>query len=722
VIFVKELPGRYTRNKERDIHMSANDFKPAPNFIREMIKADLETNRDDGRVHTRFPPEPNGYLHIGHAKSICLNFGLAAEFGGLCNLRFDDTNPTKEEVEYVESIKQDVRWLGFDWDDREYYASDYFEQLYEWAVQLIKTGRAYVCDLNADKIREHRGTLTEPGKDSPYRNRSVEENLALFQRMKAGEFPDGSRVLRAKIDMASPNLNMRDPVMYRILHADHHRTGSKWCIYPMYDFAHGQSDSIERITHSLCTLEFEDHRPLYDWFLDALGVYHPQQIEFARLNLSHTVMSKRKLLQLVQEGYVTGWDDPRMPTISGLRRRGYTPESIRNFCERIGVAKRDSMVDIALLEHCVREDLNKIAPRVMAVLRPLKVIIENYPEGETEELECLNNPEDLSMGTRKVPFSREIYIEEEDFLEDPPMKFYRLAPGREVRLRYAYFIKCIGAVKDEKTGKVIELHCTYDPKTRGGDAPDGRKVRATLHWVSALNALPAEVRLYDQLLTRPNPSGEEGGVDFMAFLNPHSLETLTFCRVEPSLAGAEPGSRYQFERMGYFCADLVDSRKGQLVFNRTVTLRDEWAKIQKEEGKEPTRKAVAPKPGTAPSAAEKGAGAPTIAEMITMDDFSRIDLRVGVVREASLVEGADKLLKLMVDLGEGRFRQIFAGIRPAYPDPLKLVGQRVMVVANLKPRQMKFGLSEGMILAGVGKKSLGIATFDAKLNPGDKVS
>jgi glutaminyl-tRNA synthetase len=702
--------------------MNMKDFKPAPNFIREMIKADLETNRCDGRVHTRFPPEPNGYLHIGHAKSICLNFGLAAEFGGLCNLRFDDTNPTKEEVEYVDSIKQDVRWLGFDWDDREYYASDYFDQLYEWAVQLIKAGRAYVCDLTADQIREHRGTLTQPGKDSPYRNRSVEENVDLFQRMKAGEFPDGSRVLRAKIDMASPNLNMRDPVMYRILHAEHHRTGDKWCIYPMYDFAHGQSDSVERITHSICTLEFEDHRPLYDWFLDALEVYHPRQIEFARLNLSHTVMSKRKLLLLVQEGYVTGWDDPRMPTISGLRRRGYTPESIRNFCERIGVAKRDSMVDMALLEHCVREHLNKTAPRAMAVLRPLKVIIENYPEGETEELECLNNPEDPSMGTRKVPFSREIFIEEEDFLEDPPMKFYRLAPGREVRLRYAYFIKCIRAVKDERTAKVIELRCTYDPKTRGGDAPDGRKARATLHWVSAPHAIPAEVRLYDHLLARPNPSDEEGGLDFKAFLNPLSLETLTSCRVEPSLTGAEPGSRFQFERMGYFSADLVDSRKGQLVFNRTVTLRDEWAKIQKEEVKEPARKVVAQKPGPTPPAGEEGAPAPAIAEVITMDDFSKIDLRVGVVREASLVEGADKLLKLMVDLGEGRLRQIFAGIRPAYPDPSKLIGQQVLVVANLKPRQMRFGLSEGMILAGVGKRSLGIATFDSKLNPGDKVS
>jgi glutaminyl-tRNA synthetase len=702
--------------------MSTNDFKPAPNFLREMIKADLESNRFDGRVHTRFPPEPNGYLHIGHAKSICLNFGLAGEFRGLCNLRFDDTNPTKEEVEYVDSIKQDVRWLGFDWDDREYYASDYFDQLYKWAVQLIKKSKAYVCDLNADQIREYRGTLNQPGKDSPYRNRSVEESLDLFQRMKAGEFPDGSRVLRAKIDMASPNLNMRDPVMYRILHADHHRTGSEWCIYPMYDYAHGQSDSIEGITHSICTLEFEDHRPLYDWFLHALEVYHPQQIEFARLNLSHTVMSKRKLLQLVQEGYVTGWDDPRMPTISGLRRRGYTPESIRNFCERIGVAKRDSVVDIALLEYCIREDLNKKALRVMAVLKPLKVIIENYPEGETEELECLNNPEDPSMGTRSVPFSREIYIEEEDFLEDPPNKFFRLAPGREVRLRYAYFIKCVGAVKDGRTGKVVELHCTYDPKTRGGDAPDGRKVRATLHWVSAPHAIPVEVRLYDHLFTRPNPSDDEGGLDFKAFINPHSLRTLTSCRVEPSLAGAEPGSRYQFERMGYFCADLADSRKDHLVFNRTVTLRDEWAKIQKHEGKEPGPRVVAPKPGPAHSTVEKRPGVPPIAGMISMDDFSTIDLRVGIIREAGLVQGADKLLKLMVDLGEGRLRQIFAGIRSAYPDPQKLVGQRVMVVANLKPRQMKFGLSEGMILAGVGEKSLGIATFDADLDPGDKVS
>ena len=689
--------------------MSKEDTKPAPSFIREIVKQDLKTNKCGGRVHTRFPPEPNGYLHIGHAKSICLNFGLASEFGGLCNLRFDDTNPSKEEVEYVESIKEDVQWLGFDWADREYYASDYFGQLYEWAIQLIEDGKAYVCDLSSDQIREYRGTLTQPGKESPYRERSVEENLDLFRRMKNGEFPDGSRVLRAKIDMASPNLNMRDPVMYRILRADHHRTGNKWCIYPMYDYAHGQSDSIERITHSICTLEFEDHRPLYDWFLDALKVYHPRQIEFARLNLSHTVMSKRKLLQLVQEGYVAGWDDPRMPTLSGLRRRGYTPESIRSFCERIGVAKRDSMVDIALLEHCIREDMNKRAPRVMAVLRPLKVIIDNYPEAETEELDALNNPEDPSLGSRKVPFSRTIYIEEEDFLENPPAKFYRLAPGREVRLRYAYFIKCLGVVKDA-TGKILEIHCTYDPKTRGGDSPEGRKVKATLHWVSAPHSVSAEVRLYDHLFTKANPTEE--GLEFKALLNPKSLETLSSCRVEPSLGSAEPGSRYQFERIGYFCADLVHFKRDHLVFNRTVTLRDEWAKIQKDEVKRSDQEGLAESRGD--EAPDSG--------MIGMDEFSKIDFRVGIVRKANLVEGADRLLKLMVDLGEGRLRQIFAGIRSAYPDPERLIGRRVMVVANLKPRQMKFGLSEGMILAGVGKESLGIATFDGELLPGDKVS
>ncbi|MFZ5994372.1 MAG: glutamine--tRNA ligase/YqeY domain fusion protein [Thermodesulfobacteriota bacterium] len=558
--------------------MTTIDARPISNFIRNIIEEDLKTNKNQGRVHTRFPPEPNGYLHIGHAKSICLNFGLAAEYKGLCNLRFDDTNPTKEEVEYVESIKADVRWLGFDWADRLFYASDYFEQLYRYAVQLIKAGKAYVCDLSPEEIREYRGTLTEPGKESPYRMRSVEENLDLFERMRVGEFEDGSRVLRAKIDMASGNLNMRDPVMYRILRATHHRTGDKWRIYPMYDFAHCFSDSIEGITHSICTLEFEDHRPLYDWFLDQSGVHHPQQIEFARLNLSYTVLSKRKLVQLVEGGHVTGWDDPRMPTLAGVRRRGYTPESIRNFCERIGVAKRDSMVDMALIEHCLREDLNKRAPRVMGVLRPLRVVIDNYPEGRVEELEAVNNPEDPGMGSRKVPFSRVLYIEQEDFREDPPKKFYRLAPGREVRLRYAYFITCVGVVKDEETGEVVELHCTYDPETRGGDSPDGRKVKATLHWVSADHALEAVVRLYDHLFLKPDPG--EDGQDFRTHLNPNSLETLTSCRVEPGLAGAAPGSRYQFERQGYFCVD-PDSSHEKLVFNRTVPLRDTWAKVEK---------------------------------------------------------------------------------------------------------------------------------------------
>ncbi|MDM7998792.1 MAG: glutamine--tRNA ligase/YqeY domain fusion protein [Dehalococcoidia bacterium] len=553
--------------------------QPAPSdFIRDIIDEDIRTNRFGGRVHTRFPPEPNGYLHIGHAKSICLNFGIAAQYHGLCNLRFDDTNPTKEEQEYVDSILDSVRWLGFDWEDRLYYASDYFEQMHEYAVQLIKAGKAYVDDLSADEIREYRGTLTQPGRESPYRNRSVEENLDLFARMRAGEFEDGSRVLRAKIDMASPNLNMRDPVMYRILHADHHRTGSKWCIYPMYDWAHGIEDSIEGITHSICTLEFEDHRPLYDWFLDQLGIYHPRQIEFARLNLSYTVMSKRKLLQLVEKGYVSGWDDPRMPTIAGLRRRGYTPSSIRDFCDRIGVAKTDSTIDIALLEHCIREDLNRSAPRVMAVLNPLRVIIDNYPEGQTEELDAINNPEDPAAGTRKVPFSRVLYIERDDFREQPPPKFFRLAPGREVRLRYAYLITCIGVKKDEKTGEVVELHCTYDPATRGGDAPDGRKVRGTIHWVSAAHALPAEVRLYDRLFTVENPGDVEGGCE--SVINPKSLEVLTGY-VEPSLAGAASGTSYQFERLGYFCTDLKDSSAQRLVFNRTVPLRDSWAKIEK---------------------------------------------------------------------------------------------------------------------------------------------
>jgi glutaminyl-tRNA synthetase len=563
--------------------MSRPDSTAPPNFIRNIIIEDVATNKYGGRVHTRFPPEPNGYLHIGHAKSICLNFGLAAEFGGLCNLRFDDTNPSKEDIEYVNSIIEDVRWLGFDWDGRLFYASDYFEQLYGYAVKLIENGKAYVDSLSADEIREYRGTLTEPGKASPYRSRSLEENLDLFQRMRAGEFENGAHVLRAKIDMASANLNMRDPVIYRILHLEHHRTGELWCIYPMYDFAHGLCDSIEGITHSICTLEFEDHRPLYDWFLDELRVYRPQQIEFARLNVSYTVLSKRKLLLLVNEGHMKGWDDPRMPTLSGLRRRGYTPESIRAFCNRIGVAKNNSIVDIALQEDSLREDLNKRAPRVMGVLRPLRVVIENYPEGLVEEMDAVNNPEDPSMGTRKVPFSRVLYIEREDFREDPPPKFYRLAPGREVRLRYAYFIKCVEVVKDEETGEVVELHCTYDPKTRGGDAPDGRKVKATLHWVSAAHAIPAEVRLYDHLFRKANPGEEDE--DFRFSLNPNSLEILTGCQMEPSLRGAMPGSHHQFERLGYFCVD-PDSVNGRLVFNRAVTLVDPWAKIAKAEKKQ----------------------------------------------------------------------------------------------------------------------------------------
>jgi glutaminyl-tRNA synthetase len=560
--------------------MAEKETSQPVDFIRAAVTEDLKTGRFT-RVHTRFPPEPNGYLHIGHAKAICIDFGVAAEFGGKCNLRFDDTNPVKEEVEYVDSIMQDIRWLGFDWEDRLFYASDYFERLYEYAVTLIRRGKAYVCDLTADEVREYRGTLTEPGRESPFRNRTVNENLDLFGRMRAGEFPDASRTLRAKIDMASPNINLRDPVMYRILHASHHRTGDDWCIYPMYDFAHGQSDSIEGITHSLCSLEYEIHRPLYDWFLDELEIYHPRQIEFARLNVSYTVLSKRKLLKLVQEGHVRGWDDPRMPTLSGLRRRGYTAEAIRDFCERIGVAKKDSTVDLALLEHCLREDLNKRAPRVMGVLRPLRVVIENYPEGQVEEFDTLTNPEDPAAGTRKVPFSRVLYIEQDDFREVPPPKYYRLAPGREVRLRSAYFVKCVDVVKDGQ-GRVVELRCVYDPATRGGDARDGRKVKATLHWVSAAHALPADVRLYDRLFTKENPDDADEGRDFLANLSQNSLEVLSGCWVEPSLAGAKAGAIYQFERQGYFCVD-PDSTSGKLAFNRAVSLKDEWAKIEKSQ-------------------------------------------------------------------------------------------------------------------------------------------
>ncbi len=561
---------------EQEDRQEAENVAASRDFIRQAVDEDLALGRFD-RVHTRFPPEPNGYLHIGHAKAISINFNIALENGGKCNLRYDDTNPAKEETEYVDAIKEDIHWLGYDWEEREFYASDYFDQLYQWALKLIEKGMAYVDDLSAEEIRDYRGTLTEPGKDSPYRDRPVEENLDLFKRMRTGEFPDGARVLRAKIDMASGNINLRDPVMYRILHTEHHRTGDRWCIYPMYDFAHGQSDSIEGITHSLCSLEYEDHRPLYDWFLDELEIYHPRQIEFARLNLNYTVLSKRKLLQLVRDGHVSGWNDPRMPTLSGLRRRGYTPEAIRDFCERIGVAKNDSVIDIALLEHCVRQGLNQRAPRRMVVLHPLKVVIENYPENQVEEMEAINNPEDAGMGTRKVPFSRVVYIERDDFREDPPKKYFRLAPGREVRLRYAYYIKCVEAVKDEN-GEVVELRCTYDPATRGGDAPDGRKVKATLHWVSAAHAIPVEVRMYDRLFSQPDPEAED---DFLSNLNPQSLEILRDCMAEPDLAEVEPGSRYQFERQGYFCVD-PDSAPGRVVFNLTVALKDTWAKIEQK--------------------------------------------------------------------------------------------------------------------------------------------
>jgi len=562
--------------------MTENEVK-SKDFIRTIVEEDILTGRYKGVVHTRFPPEPNGYLHIGHAKAICINFGIAEEYNGSCNLRFDDTNPVKEETEYVESMMEDIHWLGFDWEDRLFYASDYFHRLYEFAVLLVKKGVAYVDDLSADEIRDYRGTLTEPGRESPYRDRSVEQNLDLLERMKAGEFEDGTRVLRAKIDMSSGNINMRDPVLYRILHAAHHRTGVDWCIYPTYDFAHGQSDSIEGITYSLCSLEFQDHRPLYDWFLDELGIFHPQQIEFARLNLTYTVLSKRKLIQLVSEGYVNGWDDPRMPTLSGMRRRGFPPEAIRAFIDHIGVSKSDSVVDIELLEHFIRQDLNKHSPRVMGVMNPVKMVIVNYPEDQEEEMEAINNPEDLSMGTRRVPFSREIYIERDDFREDPPKKFYRLAPGREVRLRYAYFVTCVDVIKDEATGEILELHCTYDPETRGGDAPDGRKVRATLHWVSKPHAVKSEIRLYDRLFSKPYPEAQDAGGGYLSNLNPDSMQVLSECYLEPGLSSAKPGSRFQFERLGYFVVD-PDSKDRKPVFNRTVALRDSWAKIESAQG------------------------------------------------------------------------------------------------------------------------------------------
>ncbi len=553
----------------------------APDFIRQAIEEDIASGRCAGRIATRFPPEPNGYLHLGHAKALCINFGMAARYGGTCNLRFDDTNPVKEEVAYVDAIQEDIHWLGFDWGDRLFYASDYFEQLYAYAEQLIKKGKAYVCDLSAEEVREHRGNLTEGGTATVYRARSVDENLDLFRRMRAGEFPEGSRTLRAKIDLDSPNFLLRDPVMYRILNTPHHRTGTQWCIYPMYDYAHGQSDAIEKITHSLCSLEYEIHRPLYEWFINELGIYPSRQMEFARLNITHTVLSKRKLLRLVQEGRVSGWNDPRMPTLSGMRRRGYTPAAIRAFCEKIGVAKTDSVVDFSLLEHCVREDLNQHAPRVLGVLHPLKVVIDNYPDGQVDELEAVNNPEDETAGARRVPFSKVLYIEQDDFRETPPPKYYRLYPGNEVRLRYAYYIKCTQVIKDAH-GAVVEVHCTYDPATRGGQSPDNRKVKSTIHWVSAPHARDATVRLYDKLFAKENPNVEEDGVDFLAYLNPHSLELRSGCKVEPSVAQAAPGTCFQFERLGYFCVDSEDSKPAALVLNRTVSLKDTWAKIEKK--------------------------------------------------------------------------------------------------------------------------------------------
>ncbi len=695
--------------------MSTEERTTPQNFIRSIIDEDIKNGKNGGRVVTRFPPEPNGYLHIGHAKSICLNFGLARDYGGLCNLRFDDTNPAKEEDEYVNSIIEDVKWLGFDWGDRLFFASDYFEQMYQYAEQLIQQGAAYVCDLSAEEIREYRGTLTEPGKECPYRNRSINENLDLFRRMRRGEFPDGSRVLRAKIDMGSPNLNMRDPVMYRILHASHHRTGDDWCIYPMYDWAHGLEDSIEGVTHSICTLEFEAHRPLYDWFLDQLGVHHPQQIEFARLNLTYTVMSKRKLLELVREGHVDGWDDPRMPTVCGLRRRGYTPESIRVFADRIGLAKRDSTVDMALLEYCIREDLNKRAPRVMAVLRPLKVVITNYPEGKTELLEAINNPEDASAGTRQVPFSRELYIEEDDFREEPPPRYYRLAPGREVRLRYAYFITCQDVIKDEHD-RIVELRCTYDPATRGGDSPDGRKVKGTLHWVSAAHAVSAEVHLYDRLFLDENPLAA-AGEDYLAFLNPGSLTILKDCKLEQSLASPDSFVGYQFERKGYFCLDSRYSRPDALVFNRTVSLKDSWAKIEKSQKEQ--KSGIGKK--TSSPAKENNTMKPE-GDHISIQDFAKVDLRAGLILEASQVEGANKLIRLSVDLGEKKPRQIFAGIKSSYPDQEVLKGKMVVVVANLAPRTLPFGVSEAMVLSGGKEGGLAVIGFDREVKPGDKVS
>ena len=687
----------------------SSDTTPSTNFIHAIIEDDLSTGKNDGRVHTRFPPEPNGRLHIGHAKAICINFGTALKYGGKANLRFDDTNPTKENVEFVEAIKNDIHWLGFDWEDRLYYASDYFPAMYDYAVQLIEKGKAYVCDLTAEEIREYRGTLTEPGKDSPHRDRSMEENLDLFARMRAGEFPDGSRVLRAKIDMTHSNILLRDPVMYRIMHAHHHHVGDEWCIYPTYDWAHGLEDAIEGITHSLCSYEFEIHRPLYDWFLDQLDGLsaRPRQIEFAPLTLTYTVLSKRKLVQLVDEGFVSDWEDPRMPTLSGLRRRGVTPSAIRNFCEGIGVTKYPSLNDTALFEHYLREDLNKSAPRALAVLNPLKVVITNYPEDGVEELEAVNNPEDPAAGTRKLPFCREIFIEKEDFREDPPRKFHRLGPGREVRLRYGYFITCTSVIKND-AGNVIELHCTYDPETRGGSAPDGRKVKGTIHWVSARHAIDADVRLYDRLFTKENMDDLAEDETFLDYVNPNSLEVLSGCKLELSLKDAEPGVTVQFERHGYFCLDGKDSSPGKPAFNRTVALRDSWAKIEKKAGKEPAK--------------GKGQGATGAREpdnLISIDDFGKLQLKTATVLEAERVPDADRLLRLQVDVA-GEKRQVVAGIAKVYT-PEDLVGKTVIVVTNLKPARIRGVESNGMLLAASKKRKMRVLTVDGEIPSGASV-
>jgi glutaminyl-tRNA synthetase len=693
------------------------------NFVREIIEDDRRQGKNAGRVTTRFPPEPNGYLHIGHAKAICVDFGLAKEFGGSCNLRFDDTNPTTEDVEYVDAIQGDIRWLGFQWDGM-YYASDYFEDLYKAAEKLIEKGLAYVDSSNEEEIREYRGNYYKKGRETPSRSRPASESLDLFRRMRAGEFKEGEHVLRAKIDLLSQNMNLRDPVLYRIRHAPHHRTGTKWCIYPMYDFAHPLSDAIEKITHSICTLEFESHRPLYDWAIRETEMFPSRQIEFARLNLTYTVMSKRKLLQLVQEKRVSGWDDPRMPTLAGLRRRGYTPEAIRAFCERVGVAKTDSVVDVGLLEHYLREDLNKRCPRIQAVVKPLKVTIENYPEGEVRELEAPLSPEDPSLGTRKLPFSRTLYIDHDDFREQPPKGWFRLAPGGEVRLRYACIIRCSEVIKNDK-GDVVELRCTMDLDSWGGAAADGRTVKGTLHWVSAAESIPIEVRLYDRLFRVEGPGTTEG-VSFLDEINPESLVTVEG-RAEPYLKNAKVGDRVQFERVGYFCAD-PDSKPGKQVWNRTVTLKDTWAKIEAKSppanaprAKEAPKAAAAPKPVAKEPGAKKAPAGP--AAEVSIDDFTKLDLRVGVVKTAGLVDGADKLLRLEVDVGEGRLRQIFSGIRSSYPDPSALVGKSVVVIANLKPRQMKFGLSEGMVLAATladGRHL--VVTPEQGGGPGDRVS